>query len=116
MSKFAAVTDDGKIMVDAEKHRKLQARVQELEDMAKDYREKVRSWASKALHENAEKCRLEAENVKLRIRAEKVRIALKERTVAREDSSLRRELEAKEFDKRCPSFLVGQQADDEGEA
>lgn len=44
----------------------LQARVQELEDMAKDYREKVRSWASKALHENAEKCRLEAENAELR--------------------------------------------------
>lgn len=44
----------------------LQTRAQELEDMAKDYREKVRSWASKALHENAEKCRLEAENAELR--------------------------------------------------
>lgn len=58
----------------------LQTRVKELEDMAKDYREKVRSWASKALHENAEKHRLEAEIADLRRRAEQVRIALSERT------------------------------------
>lgn len=42
------------------------ARIKELENIVEDYRERVRSWTSKALHENAEKRRLEAENAELR--------------------------------------------------